>query len=298
MSSLNKKRKNFTTTQASDHDDNAVTTPSTVSKRRSKVLNTKSQDIGISELLLGAGGASGTGSIMAETTLATRASNDLFSRGLTMETLKDACFHLTTADARLAPLIALHGPPERLVAKGHGAFASLSKSICFQQLATKAATVIYGRVLTACSCEDPGVLNPASVLRTPQEILAGAGLSGRKAAYLHDLALHFQNGLLNDELIDAMNAEELHTALTAVKGLGPWSVDMFCLFHLGLPDILPVGDLGVRKGMQHLYSLKELPSAAQMEVVAEQWRPYRSVGSYYMWRVEVPKAERAKKKKK
>ncbi len=233
---------------------------------------------------------------MAEAALATRAANELFSRGLTMDTLQHACSHLTSADPRLAPLIAEHGVPERLLAKGPGAFASLSKSICFQQLATRAAAVIYDRVLTAACCEEAGVLDPASVLATPQEILAGAGLSGRKASYLHDLARHFDEGLLSDELIDAMTAEELHTALTAVKGLGPWSVDMFLLFHLGLPDILPVGDLGVRKGMQHLYNLKELPSAAQMEVVAEQWKPFRSVGSYYMWRVEVAKAPRAKKK--
>lgn len=277
MSSLNKKRKKLTTTQACDNA--ALKTPSIVSKRRSKAPITGPQDIGISELL--GADATGAGSI---------------SRRLTMETLQHACSHLTTADPRLAALIAVHGPPERLLAKGPGAFASLSKSICFQQLATQAAAVIYGRILTACSCEEPGGLNPASVLATSQDALAGAGLSGRKSAYLHDLARHFQEGLLTDDLIDAMNAEELHAALTAVKGLGPWSVDMFSLFHLGLPDILPVGDLGVRKGMQHLYSLKELPSAAQMEVVAEQWKPYRSVGSYYMWRVEVPKAVRAKKK--
>jgi DNA-3-methyladenine glycosylase II len=281
-----RKRRNFTTTQASDAEDVSIATPSTSAKRKTPAKFTTPQDIGISELLLGAG----------QTVLATRAANEFFSRGLTMDSLQQACSHLTASDPRLAPLITLHGPPERLLAKGGGAFASLSKSICFQQLATRAAAVIYGRVLTACACEEAGVLNPASVLATPQETLAAAGLSGRKAIYLHDLARHFEEGLLNDELIDAMNAEELHTALTAVKGLGPWSVDMFCLFHLGLPDILPVGDLGVRKGMQHLYNLKELPSAAQMEVVAEQWKPFRSVGSYYMWRVEVPKAARAKKK--
>lgn len=299
MSSINRKRKNSQATQASDAEDVIIKTPPTVSKRKPTAKFTTPQDIGIAELLLGAGGAgANNASILAEASLATRAANEVFNRGLTMDTLQHACSHLSSADPRLSPLIAQHGPPDRLLAKGPGAFSSLSKSICFQQLATRAAAVIYGRVLTACQCEDAGMLNPASVLATPQEVLAAAGLSGRKASYLHDLARHFNEGLLGDEIIDAMNPEELHTALTAVKGLGPWSVDMFCLFHLGLPDILPVGDLGVRKGMQHLYSLKELPSAAQMEVIAEQWKPFRSVGSYYMWRVEVPKASTSTKKKK
>jgi DNA-3-methyladenine glycosylase II len=283
MSNSTKKRK----PQASNADDTSATT----SKRKSTSALTGPQDIGINELILGGGGAGGSSVLNG-----TSAANELFSRGLTMEILSHACSQLTAADPLLAPLIAEHGIPERLLAKGGGAFASLSKSICFQQLATKAAATIYGRVLKTCSCEEAGVLDSAAVLATPQDTLAGAGLSGRKASYLHDLARHFEQGLLSDELIDSMTAEELQTSLTAVKGLGPWSVDMFCLFHLGLPDVLPVGDLGVRKGMQTLYSLKQLPSPAEMEAVAENWRPFRSVGAYYMWRVEVPKAPRAKKK--
>ena len=178
-----------------------------------------------------------------------------------MTSLQEACDFLASADARLAPLIAQHGLPERLLAKGPGSFATISKSICFQQLATRAAAVIFARVLTAANCETTGVLDPISVLNTPQEVFRAAGLSGRKAEYIHDLARHFHEGKLSDEIIDAMTPEELHTgnfifisfliycpsmnlailtkysyilsffvgkkALTAVKGLGPWSVDMF-----------------------------------------------------------------------
>jgi DNA-3-methyladenine glycosylase II len=138
-------------------------------------------------------------------------------------------------------------------------------------------------------CADAGILHPAAVLATPHEALCGAGLSRAKASYLHDLAAHFADGRLSNAAIAGMGAPALRTALTAVRGLGPWSVDMFTMFHLGLPDVLPVGDLGVRRGMQALYGLRDLPSPAQMEAVAERWRPWRSVGAYYMWRVEAPR---------
>lgn len=270
-----------------DVDDLAITTPQPV-KRRGRAAP---QDIGIAQLVLGAGGAPAA-------PLPSRTANSLLSQGLTVDTLQVACTHLAAADERLAPLIAAHGVPERLLAKGPGAFATLSKSICFQQLATSAAAVIFGRVLAACGCAEAGILIPAAVAAAPADALTGAGLSGRKAAYLHDLARHFEEGLLSDAAIDGMTQAQLHAALTAVKGLGPWSVDMFAMFHLGLPDVLPVGDLGVRKGMAAAYGLRDLPGPAEMARVAEAWRPYRSVGSYYMWRVETVKGGGKKGKKK
>ena len=217
-----------------------------------------------------------------------------------METLTTAAAHLRTVDPILAPLIDQHGIPDRLLAKGPGSFSSLAKSIVFQQLATRAAAVIYARVLTVCGpeCVASGFLAPGSVLAAPEEALRGAGLSQRKVSYLKDLSTHFNDDRLSDDRIDVMTAEELHKALTAVKGLGPWSVDMFCLFHLGLHDVLPVGDLGVRKGMQELYALKELPGPGEMEQVAEKWKPYRSLGSFYMWRVETVRGSGAASKKK
>jgi len=118
-----------------------------------------------------------------------------------------------------------------------------------------------------------------------------------KASYLHDLSRHFNDGMLSDEAIFGMDRDSLQSALCSVKGLGPWSVDMFSMFHLGSPDVLPTGDLGVRRGMQVLYGMKELPTPKQMEAMTEGWRPWRSVGSYYMWRVEIPKKTIKKKKK-
>lgn len=276
MSRTPKKRRAAAFSEAEeDAEDLAITTPQPAKRK-------PPQDIGIAQLVLGAGSAPAA-------LHPSRAANSLFAQGLTVDTLAQACAHLTAADERLAPLIATHGPPERLLTKGPGAFATLSKSICFQQLATTAAAVIFGRVLEACGCAETGVLSPEAVAAAPLEALTGAGLSGRKATYLHDLARHFQEGLLSDDAIDAMTLPQLHTALTAVKGLGPWSVDMFAMFHLGLPDVLPVGDLGVRKGMQAAYGLRDLPSPTEMERVAAAWQPYRSVGSYYMWRVETVK---------
>ena len=207
-------------------------------------------------------------------------------KGLTLETLQSACEYLATADAKLAPLIQLHGIPDRLLVKGPGAFATLSKSICFQQLATAAAAKIFARVLEACGCTEAGILDYSSVLNAPHEALCAAGLSRNKASYLHDLACHFQDGHLSDEIIMELDTQGLHTSLTKVRGLGPWSVDMFAMFHLGLPDVLPVGDLGVRRGMQALYGLKSLPTPSQMEAIASSWQPWRSVGSYFMWRVD------------
>ena len=110
------------------------------------------------------------------------------------------------------------------------------------------------------------------------------GVSGRKAGYLHDLASKYKTGILSDSSIMGMDDKSLFTMLTMVKGIGSWSVHMFMIFSLHRPDVLPVGDVGVRKGVQFLYGLEELPRPSQMEQLCEKWKPYRSVGSWYMWR--------------
>lgn len=117
------------------------------------------------------------------------------------------------------------------------------------------------------------------------------GVSGRKASYLHDLADKFRNGSLSDSSIVEMDDESLLTMLTMVKGIGVWSVHMFMIFSLHRPDVLPVGDLGVRKGVQRLYGLKELPKPLEMEKLCEKWKPYRTAGSWYMWRLMDPKVK-------
>lgn len=149
--------------------------------------------------------------------------------------------------AGLAPLIDEHGAPARLLAKSTPAFTSLAKAIVYQQLSGSSAAAIYGRFLGACDVPDEGALSPAAVLSAPLPSLRAAGLSERKSEYLRDLAAHFADGRLSDGALAAASGPELRARLTAVKGVGPWSVDMHAIFHRGETDVLPVGDLGVRK---------------------------------------------------
>uniref|UniRef100_A0A2P2NHL7 HhH-GPD domain-containing protein n=1 Tax=Rhizophora mucronata TaxID=61149 RepID=A0A2P2NHL7_RHIMU len=203
--------------------------------------------------------------------------------------------HLRNSDPLLATLIDTHKSP---TFDSHSPpFLSLAKSILYQQLAPNAAKSIYTRFLTLCG-GDLGVV-PDNVVSLSAHQLREIGISGRKASYLHDLADKYRNGSLSDSSILEMNDDVLLTSLTAVKGIGVWSVHMFMIFSLHRPDVLPVGDLGVRKGVQSLYGLKELPQPQQMEQVCEKWRPYRSVGSWYMWRLMEAKslAKQAKKDK-
>ncbi|CAL9192803.1 unnamed protein product [Musa hybrid cultivar] len=189
--------------------------------------------------------------------------------------------HLRAADPHLARVIDAHEPP--LFQCLHPPFHALARSILYQQLAFKAATSVYTRFLSLCGGE-AGVV-PEAVLALNPHQLRQIGVSGRKASYLHDLARKYHNGILSDAAIVAMDDKSLFTMLTMVKGIGAWSVHMFMIFSLHRPDVLPVGDLGVRKGVQMLYSLEDVPRPSQMEQLCERWRPYRSVGSWYMWRL-------------
>ncbi|XP_022949777.1 DNA-3-methyladenine glycosylase 1-like [Cucurbita moschata] len=167
--------------------------------------------------------------------------------------------------------------------KSNPPFLALTKSILYQQLATKAAESIYNRFASLCG-GDAAVLPDAVLGLSPQQLRV-VGVSGRKASYLHDLATKFIEGSLSNSSILEMDDETLLSALTAVKGIGVWSVHMFMIFTLHRPDVLPVGDLGVRKGVQRLYGLKELPKPVEMEKLCEKWKPYRSMGAWYMWRL-------------
>ncbi|XP_050230445.1 alkylbase DNA glycosidase-like protein mag2 [Mercurialis annua] len=189
--------------------------------------------------------------------------------------------HLQNSDPLLKTLISDSKQPT--FESNTSPFLSLSRSILYQQLAINAAKSIYTRFLTLCGGESG--LKPEKILSLSAQQLREIGVSGRKASYLHDLAEKYRNGALSDSLILEMNDEMLLTSLTAVKGIGVWSVHMFMIFSLHRPDVLPVGDLGVRKGVQSLYGLKELPQPLIMEQLCEKWRPYRSVGSWYMWRL-------------
>jgi DNA-3-methyladenine glycosylase II len=128
------------------------------------------------------------------------------------------------------------------------------------------------------------VPSPDEILETTEEQFRAAGVSKQKASYFRDLALHISEGRLDFERIEEQSDDEVIAKLTAVKGIGVWTAHMFLMFHLARPDVLPIGDLGVRNGMRAAYGLEATPTPKQAAEIGERWRPYRSVGSWYMWR--------------
>ncbi|KMZ61314.1 putative DNA-3-methyladenine glycosylase [Zostera marina] len=189
--------------------------------------------------------------------------------------------YLREADPALIPIIDAHEPPS--CKSFHRPFHSLTRSILYQQLAYKAAASIYSRFVALCGGESFVV--PEVILGLGQNQLRQIGVSERKGSYLYDLARKYESGILSDSKIVTMDDKSLFTMLTMVKGIGAWSVHMFMIFSLHRPDVLPVGDLGVRKGVQLLFMLDHLPKPSQMEKLCVKWRPYRSIGAWYMWRL-------------
>ena len=187
--------------------------------------------------------------------------------------------HLRQADARLGAVIARVGGCT-LRTRGK-IYQSLFRSVLYQQLAGNAAAAIERRV-KACFGGEIGP--PDEFLRASTEALRSAGLSRQKLAYLRDLAAHFADGRLDARRLARLPDDDLIAAVTTVHGIGQWTAHMLLIFSLGRPDILPVGDYGVRKGMQRLYRLRDLPKPHTMERIAAPWRPYRSIASWYLWR--------------
>jgi len=160
-------------------------------------------------------------------------------------------------------------------------FDHLTRAIVYQQLSGKAAATIHSRIHALYGGRPP---TPAELASTPAARLRRAGLSRQKLAYLKDLARRAAAGRLLLEALDALPDESVIETLTAVRGVGVWTAQMFLMFRLGRLDILPVLDLGIQKGIRHVYGLRRLPSPAQMERIAAPWRPYRSVACWYLWR--------------
>jgi DNA-3-methyladenine glycosylase II len=192
---------------------------------------------------------------------------------------------LRGSDEVMARLIEEYGGPEGVLERRGrrpgDAYGALLRSIVGQQLSTKAARTIYERLTGLFDDRAP---TPRELLAVDPEELRAAGLSRAKVAYLRDLAERVEDGDLELERLAELPDDEVVEQLTAVKGLGPWTVDMFLIFHLGRPDILPVGDLGIRRAAQIAYGLDELPDAAELERIAEPWRPWRSLACLYLWR--------------
>lgn len=189
--------------------------------------------------------------------------------------------HLKRADPVMAKLIERIGPCRFGVITDGTHFHHIARAIVYQQLSTKAASTIHGRFVTLCGGP---VVQPRSVLAQREDALRAAGLSRQKAAYIRDLAAHVEQGTLALDDIQARSDEEIIEALTMVKGIGPWSAQMFLMFRLGRPDVLPVLDLGIRKGVQQAYGLRKLPEEKKLRKIAAPWSPYSTVACWYLWR--------------
>ncbi len=183
-------------------------------------------------------------------------------------------------DERLAGIIPRLSKPE--IGKGGDTFAALCRSIIYQQLSGKAAGTIHERFLLLFPKKKP---TPMLLLKHEREVLRNAGLSNQKTDYLYDLSRKFAEGFITPEKFPEMSDEEIREHLVAVKGIGVWTADMFLIFTLGRPDVLPTLDLGIKKGFQKLFKLKELPDAEKMEKLARNWHPYCTVASCYLWRL-------------
>jgi DNA-3-methyladenine glycosylase II len=160
------------------------------------------------------------------------------------------------------------------------AYGALLRAIVGQQLSTKAARTIYGRILEIFGGRTPA---PEELLEASEADLRGAGLSGRKVEYVRDLASHVIAGELEVDRLDRLPDEQVIEEIVAVRGLGQWTAEMFLLFHLERPDVLSGGDLGIRKAVQVEYGLEEMPTPTKVIEIGEPWRPHRSLASLYLW---------------
>jgi len=160
------------------------------------------------------------------------------------------------------------------------AYGALLRAIVGQQLSTKAARTIYGRVRELFGGTTP---SPEQLLEASEQDLRACGLSGRKVEYVRDLADHVLSGELELERLGDLADEEAIAEIVAVRGLGQWTAEMFLLFHLERPDVLSGGDLGIRKAIQVEYELAEMPAPQRVLEIGEPWRPHRSLASLYLW---------------
>jgi DNA-3-methyladenine glycosylase II len=193
--------------------------------------------------------------------------------------LETATAHLRT-DKALRPIIDGNIlPPFR---RPNDPFQSLTQSIIYQQLSGKAAGTILKRFLELFP--DANFPTPEQVKRLSIEKMRGVGLSGQKTTYIKDLADRFLDGTIEPKKFPKMTDDEIRDHLVIVKGVGRWTADMFLMFTLFRPDILPTGDLAIQKGFQKVFKLKSMPDAKTMEKLSEPWKPYRTVACWYLWR--------------
>ena len=201
--------------------------------------------------------------------------------GTTPDYWDDACRHLSKRDRVMRKLIPQFGEG-RLQSRGD-AFTTLARSIVGQQISVKAAQSVWER-FAALLPEPSHRLKPASVLALATADARGAGLSARKVEYLFDLAQHFESGSVHVRQWQQMDDEAIIEELVAIRGIGRWTAEMFLIFHLMRPNVLPLDDLGLLKGISLSYFSGEPVSRAEAREVGEAWAPYRSVATWYLWR--------------
>jgi DNA-3-methyladenine glycosylase II len=193
----------------------------------------------------------------------------------------DACKHLSRRDRVMRKLIPRLGEG-RLQSRGD-AFTTLARSIVGQQISVAAAQSVWGR-FAALMCEPPTQLAPTAVLALEATAMRAAGLSARKVEYLCDLAAHFESGAVHVGQWQQMDDEAIVDELIAIRGIGRWTAEMFLIFHLMRPNVLPLDDLGLLKGISVNYFSGEPVSRAEAREVGDAWAPFRSVATWYIWR--------------
>jgi DNA-3-methyladenine glycosylase II len=190
---------------------------------------------------------------------------------------------LMRRDPRLAALMRRVGPCRLPESRTRHPFAALVRAVIAQQLSGNAAKTIHDRVLALAGGLE--ALQPRQLLALDATALRAAGLSRQKISYLQDLAAHVLDGRLNLAALEDLPDDEVVREITAVRGFGVWSAEMFLMFRLNRPDVFPVDDLGIVKGVQKLVGMKCRPRPRTMLRLAEAWRPYRSVAAWYLWRI-------------
>jgi DNA-3-methyladenine glycosylase II len=187
---------------------------------------------------------------------------------------------LARRDPVLRDLMRRHGACGLANAQHTDPFKALVRAIISQQLSTRAAATIAARVEALFPESDP---TPSRMAAIPDQRLRACGLSTQKLTYMRDLCQRILDDALPLDALDRMSDEEVIAALTQVKGIGRWTAEMFLMFRLHRPDVLPVGDLGIVKAVQKVYGLRKLPTAERLVRIGEPWRPYRSVACWYLW---------------
>ena len=188
--------------------------------------------------------------------------------------------HLKKVDEKMGRLIAEYEKPE--FKKDSNYFEALVRAIVYQQLSGKASATIYKRFKDLFpENKHP---SPNIVMERSHEELRSTGLSNQKATYIHNIAKAFNTGAVPKD-IDTIGDNEVIECLTTIKGVGPWTAEMFLMFTLNRPDIFPLTDLGIQKGFQLFFQLDEVPKPDLMIEKAEHWRPYRTLASWYLWRL-------------